>query len=167
MWLKTESCVQPGKILLYNIFLHDRYTKFCIHSDRVISPSTAPIKALGKFYHPGHIKCYHCLCPIDGSTGWKEYHGRVYCRSDFKALFLPKCKSCHGTIEKNAVSAMDGKLNGKWHLECFGCHVSIVCENENNEKYTDTFYRRVIVHSQITHSMFLMIYHIVEDIITN
>ncbi|CAO3635864.1 unnamed protein product [Mucor hiemalis] len=94
----------------------------CGACDRVIPPNTAPIKALGKFYHPGHIKCYHCLCPIDGSTGWKEHQGRVYCRSDFKALFLPKCKSCHGTIEKNAVSAMDGKLNGKWHLECFGCH---------------------------------------------
>ncbi|KAI8047327.1 hypothetical protein BDF21DRAFT_441724 [Thamnidium elegans] len=90
--------------------------------DRAIAPGIAPIKALGKFFHPGHIKCYHCLISIDDRTGWKEYQGRVYCRSDFKALFLPKCKSCHGTIEKNAVSAMDGKLNGKWHLECFGCH---------------------------------------------
>ncbi|KAI9356695.1 hypothetical protein BD770DRAFT_322846, partial [Pilaira anomala] len=90
--------------------------------DKAILPTIAPIKALGKFFHPGHIKCYHCLVHLDDRTGWKEYQGRVYCRSDFKALFLPKCKSCHGTIEKNAVSAMDGKLNGKWHLECFGCH---------------------------------------------
>ncbi|KAG2229449.1 hypothetical protein INT48_007836 [Thamnidium elegans] len=94
----------------------------CGSCDRAIAPGIAPIKALGKFFHPGHIKCYHCLISIDDRTGWKEYQGRVYCRSDFKALFLPKCKSCHGTIEKNAVSAMDGKLNGKWHLECFGCH---------------------------------------------
>lgn len=95
------------------------------YSDKAIPPTITPIKALGKFFHPGHIKCYHCLVHLDDRTGWKEYQGRVYCRSDFKVLFLPKCKSCHGTIEKNAVSAMDGKLNGKWHLECFGCHVRV------------------------------------------
>lgn len=93
-------------------------------SDRVIPPSAAPIKALGKFYHPGHIKCYHCYCPIDELTGWKEFQGRVYCRSDFKSLFLPKCRACHQVVEKEAVSAKDGKLKGKWHLQCFGCHVS-------------------------------------------
>jgi hypothetical protein len=93
-----------------------------LNSDRAIPPSVAPIKALGKFYHPGHIKCYHCYTGIDDRTGWKEYQGRVYCRQDFKSLFLPKCRACHKTVEKNAVSAMDGKLKGKWHLECFGCH---------------------------------------------
>ncbi|KAI9478138.1 MAG: hypothetical protein EXX96DRAFT_484170, partial [Benjaminiella poitrasii] len=90
--------------------------------DRIIPPSVAPIKVLGKFYHPGHIKCYHCYDTIDDKTGWKEHQGRVYCRHDFKALFLPKCRACHKPVEKNAVSAMDGKLKGKWHLECFGCH---------------------------------------------
>ncbi|KAI8993730.1 hypothetical protein BDB01DRAFT_716689, partial [Pilobolus umbonatus] len=90
--------------------------------DRAIPPTVAPIKALGKFYHPGHIKCYHCYDPIDDKTGWKEYQGRVYCRSDFKSLFLPKCRACLKPVEKEAVSAMDGKLKGKWHLECFGCH---------------------------------------------
>ncbi|GAN01207.1 paxillin-like [Mucor ambiguus] len=94
----------------------------CASCDRAIPPSVAPIKALGKFYHPGHIKCYHCYAGIDDRTGWKEYQGRVYCRQDFKSLFLPKCRACHKTVEKNAVSAMDGKLKGKWHLECFGCH---------------------------------------------
>lgn len=94
----------------------------CASCDRAIPPTVAPIKALGKFYHPGHIKCYHCYDPIDDRTGWKEYQGRVYCRSDFKALFLPKCRACLKPVEKEAVSAMDGKLKGKWHLECFGCH---------------------------------------------
>jgi hypothetical protein len=97
----------------------------CIfYSDRAIPPSIAPIKALGKFYHPGHIKCYHCYEPIDDRTGWKEHQGRVYCKKDFKQLFLPKCRACNKTVEKEAVSAMDGKLRGKWHLDCFGCHVS-------------------------------------------
>ncbi|CAO3688771.1 unnamed protein product [Rhizopus microsporus] len=94
----------------------------CATCEKVIPPHIPPIKALGKFYHPGHIKCYHCYDPIDERTGWKEYQGRLYCRSDFKSLFLPKCRACNRPVEKEAVSAMDGKLKGKWHLECFGCH---------------------------------------------
>ncbi|ORE11718.1 hypothetical protein BCV72DRAFT_197149, partial [Rhizopus microsporus var. microsporus] len=96
--------------------------KETITFEKVIPPHIPPIKALGKFYHPGHIKCYHCYDPIDERTGWKEYQGRLYCRSDFKSLFLPKCRACNRPVEKEAVSAMDGKLKGKWHLECFGCH---------------------------------------------
>ncbi|KAI8992149.1 hypothetical protein BDF20DRAFT_810889, partial [Mycotypha africana] len=96
--------------------------KEIIMCDRVIAPSITPIKALGKYYHPGHIKCYHCYLNIDERTGWKEYQGRVYCRQDFKTLFLPKCRACQKPVEKNAVSAADGKMKGKWHLECFGCH---------------------------------------------
>lgn len=106
------------------------YLEFCVNafkishllsSDKVINPSDASIKALGKFYHPGHIKCYHCYEPIYDS--WKEHKGRVYCRKDFKSLFLPKCRACNKTVEREAISAMDGTLKGKWHRECFGCQV--------------------------------------------
>ncbi|KAG1462309.1 hypothetical protein G6F56_005548 [Rhizopus delemar] len=94
----------------------------CSACDKKISPNTTPIKVLGKAYHQGHIKCYHCYNPIDDNTGWKEYQGKVYCKEDFRSLFIPKCRACDKPVEKEAVSAMDGKLQGKWHLDCFGCH---------------------------------------------
>ncbi|KAG1645750.1 hypothetical protein G6F44_001515 [Rhizopus delemar] len=111
-----------GKLYCERDFHVVKNRMMCAACDKVISPNTPPIKALGKFYHPGHIKCYHCYDPIDERTGWKEYQGRVYCRSDFRSLFIPKCRACNRPVEKEAVSAMDGKLQGKWHLECFGCH---------------------------------------------
>lgn len=79
---------------------------------------------MGRYYHPGHVKCYHCYEPLDEKTGYKEHQGHLYCRADFKSLFLPMCRACNRPVEREAVSAMDGKLQGKWHLECFGCHVS-------------------------------------------
>ncbi|KAI8381515.1 uncharacterized protein BYT42DRAFT_566804 [Radiomyces spectabilis] len=102
----------------YNVVTH---RVSCASCDRPILPNTVPLKALGKVYHPGHLQCSHCLEPVL-EDGFKEHRGRVYCRSDFKKLFLPKCRGCHLPVEKEAVSAMDGKLQGKWHLECFGCH---------------------------------------------
>ncbi|KAI9308189.1 hypothetical protein BJ944DRAFT_156702, partial [Cunninghamella echinulata] len=96
--------------------------KEIIRFDRPITANTTPIKALGRSYHPGHIKCYHCYCPLTEKTGAKERQQRVYCRKDYKELFLPKCRACNLPVEKEAVSAVDGKLKGKWHLDCFGCH---------------------------------------------
>ncbi|KAI9320427.1 hypothetical protein BX666DRAFT_1851370 [Dichotomocladium elegans] len=103
-------------------------------SDRPITSNITPIKALGMYYHPGHVKCYHCYEPIDETTGYKEHQGHVYCRKDFKSLFLPTCRACGRPVEREAVSAMDGKLQGKWHLECFGCHI---CHQEFPD---NTFY---------------------------
>ncbi|SAM09129.1 hypothetical protein [Absidia glauca] len=94
----------------------------CAACDRPIASNITPIKALGRTYHPGHIKCYHCYCPLTEKTGAKERQQRVYCRKDYKELFLPKCRACNLPVEKEAVSAVDGKLQGKWHLNCFGCH---------------------------------------------
>ncbi|ORX61706.1 hypothetical protein DM01DRAFT_1128197 [Hesseltinella vesiculosa] len=94
----------------------------CASCDRPITSNITPIKALGRSYHPGHIKCYRCYCPLTEKTGAKERQQRVYCRKDYKDLFLPKCRSCNRPVEKEAVSAVDGKLQGKWHLKCFGCH---------------------------------------------
>ncbi|KAI7853906.1 hypothetical protein BDC45DRAFT_441491 [Circinella umbellata] len=94
----------------------------CAGCDRPITANTNSIKALGQYYHPGHVKCYHCYQPIDERTGYKEHQGRLYCKTDFKALFLPSCRACGKAVERQAVSATDGKLQGKWHLDCFGCH---------------------------------------------
>ncbi|CAO3626911.1 unnamed protein product [Cunninghamella blakesleeana] len=94
----------------------------CAACDRPITSNITPIKALGRNYHPGHLKCYHCYCPITEKTGFKERQQRIYCRKDYKELFLPKCRACNLPVEKEAVSAVDGKLKGKWHLDCFGCH---------------------------------------------
>ncbi|KAI8364495.1 hypothetical protein EDC96DRAFT_444057 [Choanephora cucurbitarum] len=119
----VDYVVHPLIHVAHLLSMKENYTvKEIIMCDRIISPSVTPIKALGKYYHPGHVKCYHCYDPIDERTGWKEHQGRLYCRSDFKMLFLPKCRSCHKPVETQAVSAMDGKLKGKWHLDCFGCH---------------------------------------------
>ncbi|CAO3618631.1 unnamed protein product [Cunninghamella echinulata] len=101
----------------------------CASCDRPITANITPIKALGRSYHPGHIKCYHCYCPLTEKTGAKERQQRVYCRKDYKELFLPKCRACNLPVEKEAVSAVDGKLKGKWHLDCFGCHVNIYKKN--------------------------------------
>jgi flavoprotein len=43
--------------------------------------------------------------------------------ADYNNLFLPKCRGCNRLVENEAVSDMDGKLKGKWHIECFHCQV--------------------------------------------
>ncbi|KAG0188697.1 hypothetical protein DFQ28_004512 [Apophysomyces sp. BC1034] len=121
--LNTHAC-KPYNDKLYCERDYDvvRNRIMCAGCERPINSSTTAIKALGHHYHPGHIKCYHCYNPLDDRAGYKEYQGRVYCQADFKDLFLPKCRACNKTVEKEAVSAMDGKLRGKWHVGCFACH---------------------------------------------
>ncbi|KAF9092529.1 hypothetical protein BGX23_004205 [Mortierella sp. AD031] len=103
-----------------------------IHSDETT------VYALGQTWHDRHLHCYHCRKPIvqpssstSGSSsssnsgqgqGHIEKNGRVYCSADFAELFLPKCRGCGLSVEKEAVSSQDGKLQGKWHTACFGCH---------------------------------------------
>ncbi|CAO3618833.1 unnamed protein product [Mucor fragilis] len=68
--------------------------------------------------------CYHCKMAFDdGDLNYKTFRNRIYCNSDFRHLFLPKCQSCHKPVEKEAISAPDGKLQGKWHIECFHCQI--------------------------------------------
>ncbi|KAL0075082.1 hypothetical protein F4703DRAFT_1744480 [Phycomyces blakesleeanus] len=96
---------------------------FIFLSEKPIASNVTPIKALGKFYHPGHLECVHCYQPIDFErVGFKEYQGKIYCRPDYKRLFLPMCRACNQPVKGKAVSAMDGSLEGKWHVDCFGCH---------------------------------------------
>ncbi|KAI9259913.1 hypothetical protein BY458DRAFT_427669, partial [Sporodiniella umbellata] len=90
-------------------------------SNKTISSFNLPIKVLGKAFHQDHIKCYHCFQPLNKNTGWKEHQNKVYCKEDFKLLFIPRCKACGVLIKKEVISAMGGKIQGKWHRECFGC----------------------------------------------
>jgi hypothetical protein len=69
--------------------------------------------------------CSHCKVPVDTTNkdSYKTYRDEIYCCKDFTTLFLPKCRSCYQPVEKEAISAMDGKLDGKWHIDCFCCQV--------------------------------------------
>lgn len=74
--------------------------------------------------------CYHCKMTFDDDDlSYKTFKNRIYCNSDFRHLFLPKCQACNKTVEKEAISATDGKLQGKWHIECFHCQVSVDARN--------------------------------------
>lgn len=81
--------------------------------------------ALGQYFHPEHLRCYHCHKTVDPiTTGLKERKGKIYCQTDYNTLFLPKCQSCQRAVEKEAVISIDGKLKGNWHKYCFKCQVS-------------------------------------------
>ncbi|KAF9957756.1 hypothetical protein BGZ72_001422 [Mortierella alpina] len=92
----------------------------CAGCDAPIQGET-PIYALGQAWHEHHLSCHQCKKPIQQSVGHVEKNGRVYCPKDFGELFLPKCRACNLPVEKEAVCAQDGKLQGKWHAACFGC----------------------------------------------
>ncbi|KAK3821227.1 MAG: hypothetical protein J3Q66DRAFT_280502 [Benniella sp.] len=93
----------------------------CAGCDGPIQGET-PVYALGQAWHEHHLMCYHCKKPIHQSEGHVEKNGRIYCPKDFNDLFMPKCRACGLPVEKEAVCAQDGKLQGKWHAACFGCH---------------------------------------------
>ncbi|CAG8577429.1 25707_t:CDS:2 [Dentiscutata erythropus] len=83
---------------------------------------SSPMWALNKAWHSHHLLCTQCHKPIDPNVGHVEKNEKVYCPSDFANLFLPKCRRCNLPVEREAVSASDGKLEGKWHVKCFNCH---------------------------------------------
>lgn len=94
----------------------------CAYCKTEITSSSNSMWALGKTWHSNHLLCAHCRKPIDPNVGHVEREGNVYCPKDFASLFLPKCRRCNLPVEREAVSASDGKLEGKWHVKCFGCH---------------------------------------------
>ncbi|ORX50936.1 hypothetical protein DM01DRAFT_1092392 [Hesseltinella vesiculosa] len=91
----------------------------CAHCHDEIEDHVPVVKALGNYYHPGHINCYECHTPLDDRTSFREHQGRVYCKRDYRKMTLPKCRGCGKTVEKEAVSSKE--LKGKWHVSCFGC----------------------------------------------
>ncbi|KAG0340836.1 hypothetical protein BG004_006262 [Podila humilis] len=93
----------------------------CAGCETIIRSPDVAVYALGKPWHEQHLSCDHCHQPIQTSVGHVEKNGRVYCPRDFRKLFKPKCRGCGLVVETEAVCAQDGKLEGKWHAECFGC----------------------------------------------
>ncbi|KAF9405074.1 hypothetical protein BGZ94_003771 [Podila epigama] len=99
-----------------------RRLQICAGCQGSIQSSESVVFALGKSWHEHHLSCEHCRAPIDPAVGHVEKKGRVYCLRDYGELFLPKCRGCGLPVDKEAVCAQDGKLEGKWHAACFGCH---------------------------------------------
>ncbi|RUS22517.1 hypothetical protein BC937DRAFT_88660, partial [Endogone sp. FLAS-F59071] len=110
-----------GRLYCERDYYEVKQGKLCASCNTPISNGRM-IQALGHYYHIGHLKCHECRNPIDADKGLVEHKGRVFCREDFANLYLPKCRGCGLPVEKEAVCALDGKLEGKWHRECFGCH---------------------------------------------
>jgi len=74
------------------------------------------VTALEQTWHPEHFFCTHCGQPF-GADGFHEKEGKPYCRTDYLAMFAPKCGGCSRAIMDNYISA----LNAQWHPECFVC----------------------------------------------
>ncbi|KAF7323092.1 hypothetical protein HMN09_00089300 [Mycena chlorophos] len=69
--------------------------------------------------------CLRCEKKIEDGK-WVAMDGEkggVLCEKCWKNMYLPKCRRCNLPIEKQAVSSSDGQLKGKYHRECFNCHV--------------------------------------------
>ncbi|KAI7904567.1 uncharacterized protein BX663DRAFT_502829, partial [Cokeromyces recurvatus] len=68
--------------------------------------------------------CCHECHMIIMDDNYQIFKNRIYCKSDFNRLFLlPKCSACMKPIENQVVSALDGKLEGQWHIQCFNCQI--------------------------------------------
>ncbi|OSD08581.1 hypothetical protein PYCCODRAFT_1441435 [Trametes coccinea BRFM310] len=78
--------------------------------------------------------CIRCERVIDDGRWIQMEGGNVLCDKCWKNMYLPKCRRCNKTIEKQAVSSSDGQLKGKYHKECFSC---FTCEKPFPDK---TFY---------------------------
>ncbi|KAH9857168.1 hypothetical protein C2E23DRAFT_720561 [Lenzites betulinus] len=83
---------------------------------------------------PRRRVCLRCEKHIEDGR-WIQVEGaNVLCDKCWKNMYLPKCRRCNKTIEKQAVSSSDGQLKGKYHKECFSCYT---CEKPFPDK---TFY---------------------------
>ncbi|KAI0345332.1 hypothetical protein BDW22DRAFT_1343584 [Trametopsis cervina] len=67
-------------------------------------------------------QCLKCDKTIDDGRWIQVEGGGVMCDQCWKNMYLPKCRRCNLTIEKQAVSSSDGQLKGKYHRDCFNCH---------------------------------------------
>ncbi|EIW60146.1 uncharacterized protein TRAVEDRAFT_164694 [Trametes versicolor FP-101664 SS1] len=83
---------------------------------------------------PKRRVCLRCEKHIEDGRWIQVEGGNVLCDKCWKNMYLPKCRRCNKTIEKQAVSSSDGQLKGKYHKECFSC---FTCEKPFPDK---TFY---------------------------
>ncbi|TKR77529.1 hypothetical protein L596_018483 [Steinernema carpocapsae] len=93
---------------------HNMFSPRCGYCNGAIKDRC--ITALGKTFHPEHFVCAECGHEF-GDEGFHEKDGRAYCKSDYFALFAPKCHGCRNAIKINFITA----LGTHWHPECFVC----------------------------------------------
>ncbi|KDR73623.1 hypothetical protein GALMADRAFT_212467 [Galerina marginata CBS 339.88] len=67
--------------------------------------------------------CLRCQKVIEDGRWVSVDGGGVLCERCWKGMYLPKCRRCNLPIERQAVSSSDGQLKGKYHKECFNCHI--------------------------------------------
>ncbi|KAK0463909.1 uncharacterized protein EV420DRAFT_1114308 [Desarmillaria tabescens] len=67
--------------------------------------------------------CVRCDKKIEDGRWVQVDTGGVLCEQCWKNMYLPKCRRCNLPIEKQAVSSSDGQLKGKYHKDCFNCHI--------------------------------------------
>ncbi|KAG2041813.1 hypothetical protein BDR03DRAFT_890479 [Suillus americanus] len=90
-----------------------------IHSERVgITGQVARISKAKK-----DRICASCDTKVDDGRWIQMDGGNILCERCWKNMYLPKCRRCNLPIEKQAVSSSDGQLKGKYHRDCFNCHI--------------------------------------------
>ncbi|KAG2158460.1 uncharacterized protein EDB93DRAFT_670705 [Suillus bovinus] len=67
--------------------------------------------------------CASCDTKVNDGRWIQMDGGNILCERCWKNMYLPKCRRCNLPIEKQAVSSSDGQLKGKYHRNCFNCHV--------------------------------------------
>lgn len=67
--------------------------------------------------------CVRCDKRIEDGRWIQVDTGGVLCEQCWKNMYLPKCRRCNLPIEKQAISSSDGQLKGKYHKDCFNCHI--------------------------------------------
>ncbi|KAI0372934.1 hypothetical protein BV20DRAFT_938788 [Pilatotrama ljubarskyi] len=105
------------------------------HTSPTLPSLTRPEARKSTSRRPAKTKvCLRCEKVIEDGR-WIQVEGaRVLCDKCWKNMYLPKCRRCNKTIEKQAVSSSDGQLKGKYHKECFSC---FTCQKPFPDK---TFY---------------------------
>ncbi|EGN95511.1 hypothetical protein SERLA73DRAFT_186555 [Serpula lacrymans var. lacrymans S7.3] len=79
-------------------------------------------RVLGEFVKRERA-CARCEKKIEDGRWIQMDGGSVLCEQCWKNMYLPKCRRCNLPIEKQAVSSSDGQLKGKYHKDCFNCHI--------------------------------------------
>jgi paxillin len=76
----------------------------------------AATSALGKTWHPEHLKCKECG-ELLSSVAFEGHDGCVYCEKHYSSRFAAACGGCGKLIVGGYLEALDQK----WHEECFVC----------------------------------------------
>ena len=56
--------------------------------------------------------------------GFHEHNNQAYCEHCYTNIVLPKCRACEKPITDRTMKAM----GNQWHVSCFVCKVSHVCQ---------------------------------------